>query len=73
MPSSIESYCIFLVLLVASEALQGRPPNYETFQGLTNEKCSEEDITSLYSGLLMLLQMALRVPRTALKEEVNVD
>ena len=57
---------------VVVEALEGKEISPSIITTLTNKNLSEEDASVIYSGLLQLLQAALRSPQHSLKQEVTI-
>lgn len=58
------------VISAIVQHLEGKTVQYSNIGALTSEKHTEEDIAVLYSGLYKLLKLALRIPKTSLKQEV---
>lgn len=57
------------MLQVTVGYLEGKTVDYTQFQELESGDLTEETVAIIYSGLLKLLRMALRIPQTSLKQE----
>ena len=61
---------IFCCAVVVA-ALEGKLLDSTSVNSLTNKNLSEEDVAVLFSGLLHLLQLAVRLPQQSLKQEAR--
>lgn len=52
-------------------AIEGKDVEFKQIKELENKDLSEETISVIYSGLMKLLQSALRLPVESLKQEVG--
>ena len=59
--------------LACVRILENEDSGLDDLSALKSANASEETIQTVFSGLLVLLRSALRVPRTSLKSEVKID
>lgn len=52
-------------------AIEGKDVEYKQIKELESKDLNEETLSVIYSGLLKLLQSALRLPLESLKQEVR--
>jgi len=62
--------CILSVIVAAFEGREIEPTVYRK---LLTDSLDEETLAVIYTGLFRLLQLALRLPLSSLKQEVSVS
>lgn len=60
----------FLFFSVIVTAIEGKDVEFKQIKELESKDLSEETLSVIYSGLMKLLQSALRLPLESLKQEV---
>ena len=52
-------------------SMEGKEVNPDAFAEIQNNKVNEEVISIVFAGLYKLLKLALRIPKSSLKQEVS--
>ena len=66
----LKNLLFYISVLVTS--LEGKDVAPDSFSSIVSNQFNEEYISILYCGLYKLLQLALRIPSTVLKQEVAI-